>query len=69
MFPLFEAEGGRVTAVTRIRNRRPVAEYLKLQRRFAHVFKTGNEHQLARLEAIAEGNIAEFDLLGEGKPS
>ena len=65
MFALFEAEGGRVTGVTKIRKRRPLAEYLKLQRRFAHVFKPGNEHQLRALEAIAEGNIREFDLLGE----
>ena len=70
MFPLFEAVDGEITGTTKIRRRQPVAEYLKLQRRFAHVFRPGNEHQLASLEAIADRNIKRFDLLaGEGVPS
>jgi pyruvate ferredoxin oxidoreductase beta subunit len=63
MFPLFEAEDGEVTRVTKIRRHQPVSEYLKVQRRFAHVFKKGNEHQLAALQAIANWNIKRFDLL------
>ena len=70
MFPLIEAMDGELTATTKIRRRQPVSEYLKLQRRFAHVFRPGNEHQLARLEAIAENNIRRFDLLApEEDPS
>jgi pyruvate ferredoxin oxidoreductase beta subunit len=65
MFPLFEAVDGEITGTTKIRRRQPVAEYLKLQRRFAHVFRPGNEHQLEALEAIAERNIRRFDLLAE----
>ena len=38
-------------------------EYLKLQRRFAHVFKPENSGQLDALRAIAERNIRKFDLL------
>ena len=34
IFPVFEAEGGEVTAVSTIRRQVPVEEYLKLQRRF-----------------------------------
>jgi pyruvate ferredoxin oxidoreductase beta subunit len=70
MFPLIEAVDGEVTGTTKIRRRVPVREYLALQRRFAHVFKAGNEHQLAALEAIAESNIRRFDLLApEGATS
>ena len=66
MFPLFESADGEITAVTKIRKRVPVAEYLKLQRRFAHVFKPKNAHQLQQLESIAERNIKRFDLLPTG---
>src|ERR1039457_4378040 len=38
LFPVFEAEHGKVTAVSPIRRRTPVEEYLKLQRRYAHLF-------------------------------
>jgi pyruvate ferredoxin oxidoreductase beta subunit len=63
MFPLIEAEYGELTSVTKIRQRKPIDEYLKLQRRFAHVFKPENAHQLEALRAIAERNIQKFDLL------
>jgi pyruvate ferredoxin oxidoreductase beta subunit len=63
MFPLIEAEYGELTSVTKIRRRKPIDEYLKLQRRFAHVFKPENAWQLAALQAIADGNIRKFDLL------
>ena len=38
IFPVFEAEHGEVTAVTKIRHRVPVEDYLKPQKRFAHLF-------------------------------
>ncbi|MCP4469271.1 MAG: pyruvate ferredoxin oxidoreductase [Gammaproteobacteria bacterium] len=63
MYPLFEAEDGEITGVTKIRRHVAVSEYLKLQRRFAHVFKPDNAHQLEQLEAIAERNIRRFDLV------
>ncbi|MCP4388841.1 MAG: pyruvate ferredoxin oxidoreductase [Gammaproteobacteria bacterium] len=63
MYPLFEAEDGEITGVTKIRHQVAVSEYLKPQRRFAHVFKPDNAHQLEQLEAIAERNIRRFDLL------
>ena len=63
MYPLIEAEYGELTASTKIRERKPVEDYLRLQRRFAHVFKQENAHQLETLRAIAERNIRRFDLL------
>ncbi|MCP4494879.1 MAG: pyruvate ferredoxin oxidoreductase [Gammaproteobacteria bacterium] len=62
MYPLFEAEYGELSGVTRIRNRVNVEEYLKLQRRFAHVLKPANANQLEQLQAIADRNIKRFDL-------
>ena len=61
LWPLFEAEQGEISTVTKIRRQIPVAEYLGLQRRFAHVLQ--NERQLARIQAIADGNIHRFGLL------
>ena len=63
LFPLLEAEHGEITGVTKIRHRRPVEDYLKLQRRFAHVFKPGNEWQLERIQATADRNIRRYGLV------
>ena len=38
LFPLFEAEDGEITGRTKIRHQVPVTDYLKLQKRFAHLF-------------------------------
>ena len=62
MYPLFEAEDGEVTGVTKIRRQVPVGDYLKTQRRFAHVLKPDNAHQLAQLQAVADRNIKRFSL-------
>ncbi|MCP3688378.1 MAG: pyruvate ferredoxin oxidoreductase [Gammaproteobacteria bacterium] len=62
MYPLFEGEYGELSGVTRIRHKVKVEEYLKLQRRFAHVLKPANVNQLEQLQAIADRNIKRFDL-------
>jgi pyruvate ferredoxin oxidoreductase beta subunit len=61
LWPLFEAEHGEVVSVTEIRRQVPISDYLKLQRRFAHVLR--NEGQLARIQAIADANIRRFGLI------
>ena len=64
LFPVFEAEHGEVAAVSKIRRRVPVTEYLKLQRRYAHLFKDPPRTDvLERLQAIADRNIERFGLL------
>lgn len=67
LFPLFEAVDGEVTGRRPIRRRVPVDDYLRLQRRFAHLFKDerGRE-RLAQIQAIADRNIKRFGLVGEG---
>ena len=63
LFPVFEAEHGKVTAVSPIRRRTPVEEYLKLQRRYAHLFgQTPRPDIVARLQEIADENIARYGL-------
>jgi len=64
LFPLFEADYGELTSSTPIRHRVPVEEYLKLQKRFAHLFgKSLDVAGLAAIQAVADRNIARFGLL------
>jgi len=69
LFPVFEAEHGVVTGSRKIRRRVPVEDYLKPQRRFAHLFATEQGRQrLKKLQALADHNIAEYRLLEDGEP-
>lgn len=64
LFPVFEAEYGRVTGVKKIRRKVPVEEYLKPQRRFSHLFgKKADPEVLARLQALADSNIERYGML------
>jgi len=66
LFPVFEAENGAVTSVSKIRRRVPVTEYLKLQRRYAHLFGDPPQTEvIERIQAGADRNIRRFGLLGE----
>jgi len=63
LFPVFEAEHGAVTSVSKIRRCVPVVEYLRLQRRYAHLFgDPPREDVIAHLQAQADRNIARFGL-------
>jgi len=64
LFPLFEAHDGKVTSRTAIRRQVPVTEYLKRQKRFAHLFgKQPDVERIARIQRMADQNIADFGLL------
>ena len=64
LFPVFEAEHGQVTSSSKIRQRVPVEEYLKLQRRYAHLFgKHPRPDIVARIQAQADRNIERFGLV------
>jgi pyruvate ferredoxin oxidoreductase beta subunit len=66
LFPVFESENGVVTSSQKIRRRVPVEEYLKLQRRYAHLFGKNPRHDvIARLQAQADRNIERFGLLDD----
>ncbi len=67
LFPLFEAEHGEITGRYRLRRRVPVVEYLKLQKRFAHLFgKQPDVATLGRIQAIADRNVRFFGLAPDG---
>ena len=66
IFPVFEAEHGEVTNVSRIRRKLPVEEYLKAQRRFAHLFSpTLRVDAIAAMQALADRNIRRFGLYSD----
>ena len=65
-FPVFEAVAGEVVGVRPIRRQVPVEEYLRGQGRYAHLFHPERrEDVLAKLQAIADRNIARYGLLEE----
>jgi len=70
LFPLFEAEHGAITNVRKIRRRVPVEEYLKPQRRFAHLFRKGREDvtRIATIQRMADANIRRFGLIDKSQP-
>lgn len=64
MFPVFEAEYGEITNSSKIRRVMPVEEYLRPQKRFAHLFgKSPAVATLVRLQALADKNIRKYQLL------
>lgn len=69
IFPVFEAEHGEVTSSLPIRRHTPVEEYLRPQRRFAHLFdKSGgvtSPEVVAQIQALADRNIERYGLLHE----
>src|SRR3954454_18671778 len=63
LFPVFGAEHGEVVASTKIRQRVGVEEYLRPQKRYAHLFSPERrEDILAAIQAQADRNIRKFDL-------
>ena len=65
-FPVFEAQHGEVTGVSKIRKQVPVEAFLKPQKRYAHLFGAQPDlATLARLQAMADRNIRRYGLLGE----
>jgi len=66
LFPVFEAETGVVVSSTPIRRRVPVTDYLRIQARYAHLFRPAERTEtIARIQAAADRNIARFGLMPE----
>ncbi|HSS66983.1 MAG TPA: thiamine pyrophosphate-dependent enzyme [Nocardioidaceae bacterium] len=67
IFPVFEAEHGEVTSVSKIRRQVPVEEYLRIQGRYAHLFGDHPRPDIvARIQARADRNIERFGLRSDG---
>jgi pyruvate ferredoxin oxidoreductase beta subunit len=66
LFPVFEADHGEIVAVTKIRHRLPVEDYLRPQKRFAHLFdRPEGGPMLQRIQAEADRNMRRFGLLDD----
>ena len=69
IFPVFEAEHGDVVSSLPIRRQVPVEEYLRPQKRFAHLFdKDGSVRDaetVQRLQHLADRNIERYGLVSE----
>jgi pyruvate ferredoxin oxidoreductase beta subunit len=64
LFPVYEAEFGEIKNVKPIRRLKPAEDYLKLQKRYAHLFgKNGRSDLLERIQNIANKNIRDFNLV------
>ena len=56
-------ENGEITTVKKVRNPKPVEDYLKMQRRFKHLFtKEGGDEIIKQIQALADENIEKFGL-------
>lgn len=63
MWPLYEMENGQITGVRKVKNRKPVEEYLKVQGRFKHLFTSeGKSAEIKKIQAIADWNVKNFGL-------
>ncbi len=64
IFPVFEAEHGELVSSSKIRRPVPVTEYLKGQKRFAHLFKKDADPTvIENLQALANRNIQRYNLI------
>ena len=63
IFPVFEAEYGEVKSVLAIRRPLPVEDYLRPQKRYAHLFgKNPAVETIARIQAQADRNMRKYGL-------
>ena len=63
IFPVFEAEHGEVVGVSKIRRKVPVTDYLKIQKRYAHLFTDPPKTEIIDgIQARADANIRRFGL-------
>lgn len=66
LFPVFEARDGEVTSALKIRHKVPVEDYLRRQRRYAHLFRGEPATDvIARIQAGADQNILRYGLLDD----
>jgi len=64
LVPLFEMDHGKITAVRKIKERIPVMDYLKTQKRFRHlVANDKTKEELATIQSKADSNIEKYGLM------
>jgi pyruvate ferredoxin oxidoreductase beta subunit len=58
----YEMVNGTIEKVKKVK-RKPVEEYLKQQKRFAHLFKPSiNAEEIAKIQAIADANAQKYGI-------
>ena len=67
VWPLYEVIEGKYTISYRPKDKRPVEEYLKMQGRFAHMFKPGNEWMIETVQKHIDEKWEELQNLAEIK--
>jgi pyruvate ferredoxin oxidoreductase beta subunit len=63
LYPIFEIVDGELGKVHKIKQK-PVEEYLRIQKRFAHLFKDERgRDEIAKIQAIADENVRKYGLV------
>lgn len=65
-WPLYEIENGKYTVNYIPKNKLPVKEFLRLQGRFKHLFKAGNEHLLEEIQNEVDRRWEKLLALAQG---
>jgi pyruvate ferredoxin oxidoreductase beta subunit len=67
-FPVYEAVHGEVTGVSKIHHRVPVVDFLRKQKRYAHLFRpTVRQDVIDALQESADRTIARYGLLEDAE--
>jgi pyruvate ferredoxin oxidoreductase beta subunit len=61
-YPIVEYVDGELANKMKITQKKPVEDFLKLQKRFKHLFKPGAEAELGKIQTICEENIKRYGL-------
>jgi len=62
-WPLYEVENGNWKMTVKVRQKKPISELLKIQGRFKHLFKPGNEHIINSIQEDTDSNLAKLEKL------
>jgi pyruvate ferredoxin oxidoreductase beta subunit len=64
LWPITEYVNGELVGVKKVRQPKPVQDYLKLQGRYKHLFKkTDGNDMIQQIQALADANIARYKLV------
>ena len=62
-WPLYEIENGKWRITVKVRERKPIIEWLKLQGRFKHLLKPENQHIVESIQKDIDNQIAKLEKL------
>ncbi len=62
-YPIVEYIDGQLTGKMKVNKKEPIENFLKLQKRFKHLFKPGAEGELKKWQELCDNNINEFGLM------